>query len=123
MNYRYVFFLFALLAVAGAAWFAVEYSVVPRPSYFKIITAYLFLIMAVWVNSLIRVRQKQPERFVVFFLGTLVIKLLAHLGFLLVLALSDSSTLFEDVVYFIVLYLIYTLMSISLLYRFVQKKF
>lgn len=114
---RYLFFLSLLLLTAVVAWLTIENNHVPKPVHSEVITIYLFLVTALLVFNLMRLQQSRPERFVVFFLAGMAIKLLAHTVFLLLLALSDDSTLFADVVYFLSLYMIYTLISIYVLYR------
>jgi hypothetical protein len=118
---RYLIFLALLLLTAGLAWVAITSNDIPKPVHAEIITAYLFLVTALMVFNLMRLQQHRPGRFVVFFLAGLAVKLLAHIVFLLFLAISDSSTLFADVVYFLSLYLVYTLISVYALYRSVAE--
>lgn len=117
MTRRYLFFIASLLLIAGLVWVALEKKFIPKPVHAKLITTYLFLVTALLVFNLMRLQRQKPDRFVIFFLAGLAVKLLAHTTFLLFLALSDDSTLFADVVYFLSLYLVYTLISIYTLYR------
>lgn len=103
--------------MAVLSWMAIEHVFTFKSTHADIITAYLLFITALLVFKLMHLQQTRPERFVVFFLAGIAVKLLAHIIFLLVLALSDGSTLFADVIYFLSLYMIYTLISIYVLYR------
>ncbi len=67
--------------------------------------------------KLMRLHHARPDKFVVYFLTAVGVKLTGHLIFLGVLIASFRSAVVPDVIYFISLYVAYTMISLFALYR------
>ncbi|GIV37704.1 MAG: hypothetical protein KatS3mg032_2083 [Cyclobacteriaceae bacterium] len=106
-----------LLAICFAALWLAENLWVARPAHSRTITAYLFVMTIALEYYLMRLQRTHPAKFVVFIPAAMAVKLAGHVVFMLVLALTDSSAIFYDAVYFISLYMVCTVIGVITLYR------
>ena len=86
-----------------------------QPSYLYKTTIFLVIITAVIYVKLYNA--ETPDFFTRLYLLSMAVKLLAALAFNVVMILDDLSGKASNVVYFMVSYLLFTLLEISFLYR------
>jgi hypothetical protein len=87
------------------------------PSYWKETVFFLFFITLILTNYLFKLRQKQPQVFVQFYLLSITLKMIAGLGFVFLLIWKVPSEVFENVGLFIISYLIFTGLEVVFLMR------
>lgn len=83
-----------------------------------------FLFESTWLMAIITVvifsylyKLKRPEMFVQLYLLSMVVKLIAALGYCLLVVLDDGSGSTANLIYFLVVYLLFTALEIIFLYR------
>lgn len=87
----------------------------PLPSFF-----YQTLIFLVFTTTTIFVylyKVNKPDFFVQLYLLTMAVKLVAYGAYNLLMVLKDKSGAAENVVFFMILYLVFTTLEIVFLYR------
>ncbi|MBL7872818.1 MAG: hypothetical protein JNM78_14470 [Cyclobacteriaceae bacterium] len=78
------------------------------PSFWKEIVFFLFFITLIITNYLFKVRQKQPQVFVLFYLLSISLKMIAGLGFVFFLIWETPTEVRANVSLFILSYLLFT---------------
>lgn len=66
---------------------------------------------------LARVKEKQPQGFVQFYLISIVVKMITALGFLVVIVYKRPETIRQNVILFLVAYLAFTFVEVVFLVR------
>ena len=81
----------------------------------------LLLTLSVTFVIFKRVYESGRDRFVLLFLGTLVLKLLIFLGYIVAVILLDRSGATANVVFFLACYLVFSFVEILILYPRVSR--
>jgi hypothetical protein len=89
------------------------------PSFFKEILILLGLTTVLIFKYLYRPRE--PAFFVQLYLGTMVIKLLAYGGFCLWIIVKDKPGSTSNITFFLVVYLLFTVLEISFLFKRISR--
>jgi hypothetical protein len=92
----------------------------PPPHFYQTLI-FLFISTAGLYRFLLRTKQKQPDFFVQFYLATMVIKLIAYGAFMFVIATNQKAKAVDDVVFFMVVYFVFTALEIGFLFRHVNQ--
>ena len=87
------------------------------PSFWKEIVFFLFFITLILTNYLFKLRQKQPQVFVQFYLLSITLKMVAGLGFVIYLIWKAPTEVRGNVGLFIITYLLFTGLEVIFLMR------
>lgn len=91
-----------------------------RPSFFYQTLILLFFSTAIIYRYLHKV--KNPSLFTQLYLLLMVVKLIAYMGYNLFIVLEDKRGANYNVVFFLIVYLVFTLLEIVFLYRQINSK-
>jgi hypothetical protein len=108
--------LAALLILAIGQW-----GMEMRSEFFYRTLIFLFVCTAGLYRFLLRTKQQRPDFFVQFYLATMVVKLIAYGAYMFVVVTSQTEKAAADVVFFMVVYFIFTAIEIGFLYRHVNR--
>ena len=112
----FVALLIVALALAGLTILGAHLSWINSlPSFFYQII--LFLLFATFVIFRYLYRLEKPDFFVRLYLLTMVVKFIAYGAFNLIVILEDRSGAPANVVFFMIVYLLFTALEIVFLYR------
>jgi hypothetical protein len=89
----------------------------PLPAFFYQTLTFLFLATAGLYRFLLKTKNERPDFFVILYLATLVMKLLAYGVYLFIIIRSMPGEAARDVVFFMGVYSIFTTLEIAFLYR------
>lgn len=87
------------------------------PSLWKEIIFFLFFITLIITNYLFKLRQKQPQAFVQFYLLSITLKMVVGLGFVFLLIWKAPTEVRGNVGLFIISYLLFTGLEVIFLMR------
>ncbi len=90
---------------------------IPLPSYALQSLILLFLATSGLYYFLKKTKQQQPDIFPQLYLLTIAVKLLAYGAYLGLVIWDDRSGAFANVVFFLVVYVIFTVFEIAFLWR------
>jgi hypothetical protein len=65
---------------------------------------------------------KNPSQFVMFYLLLMVVKIIAYLGYSLVIVLKDRAGATENIVFFMAVYLVFTALEVGFLFGHLQTR-
>jgi hypothetical protein len=91
------------------------------PEYFYQTLVFLFISTVGLYRFLHRTKQQRPDFFVQFYLATLVVKLIAFGGYVFWIARSQPDQAASNIVFFMVVYFLFTAIEIGFLYRQVNR--
>jgi hypothetical protein len=116
---------FLTLATAALLLVAAAYGLLGQP-WFKALPSYFFqtLILLLFGTGVIFVylyRFHRPDLFVHIYLLSMVVKLLAYGAYNFFMIMDDEAGAVANVAWFMVLYLIFTLLEIIFLYRKISR--
>ena len=107
--------------VGGASWLLLQADVLTSfPSFF-----YQTLILVPLSTFFIYrylVRLAKPSLFTQFYLLSMVVKLIAYLAYNLVMVLEDRAGALANVSFFLVLYVIFTILEVAFLYQKITQR-
>jgi len=87
------------------------------PSFWKEVVFFLFFITLIITNYLFKLRQKQQQVFVQFYLLSITLKMIAGLGFVFLLLWKAPTEVRGNVGLFIISYLLFTGLEVNFLMR------
>ncbi len=87
------------------------------PSFWKEIVFFLFFITLILTNYLFKLRKKQPQVFVQFYLLSITLKMVAGLGFVFLLVWKAPTEVRGNVGLFIISYVLFTGLEVIFLMR------
>lgn len=105
-----------LLIVAIGLW-----GIESRPEYFYRTLIFLFVTTAGLFRFLLKTKQQRPDFFVQFYLATMVLKLIAYGAYMFIIVIAKTEKVVYDVVFFLLVYFIFTAIEIGFLYRQVNR--
>jgi hypothetical protein len=108
--------LVALCLLAIGVW-----GIETRPEYYYRTLIFLFVSTAGLYRFLLRTKQQRPDFFVQFYLATMVVKLIAYGAYMFVVVTTQTEKPVYDVIFFMVVYFIFTAIEIGFLYRQVNR--
>ena len=108
---------FTAFLVLGVGFWGLE----TPPEYFYQTLIFLFLSTVGLYRFLLRIKQQRPDFFVQFYLATMVVKLIAYGAYLFVIATNQKTKAMDDVVFFMVVYFVFTALEIGFLFRHVNR--
>jgi hypothetical protein len=112
--------LAATIAIVAFLLWAHSAGVIGRlPSFFKEILMLLSLTTVLIFRYLYRPRE--PAFFVQLYLGTMVVKLLGYGAFCLWIILKDKPGSVSNITFFLVVYLVFTVLEITFLFRKISR--
>jgi len=103
----------------GGGVIASQYTTLPLPSYF--VQTLLFLVFSTGLLFVYLYRSGSAGYFVQLYLLSMAIKLLAYGAYNLIIIRSDPSGAIPNVVFFMLVYFIFTLLEIAFLYRKISR--
>jgi len=113
------FFIVVVVATAivgGATWLLLEAGVLTSIPSFFYQTLILVPLSTFFIYRYL-VRLAKPSLFTQFYLLSMVVKLIAYLAYNLVMVLEDRTGAIVNVSFFLVLYVIFTILEVVFLYR------
>lgn len=109
----YIVLLGVAILLASATQFLIYYLVLNKPSFFW----ETFILLVFGTGVIYRyVYQTNQSTFVLVYLSTLVLKLLAYLGYCLLMVMMDRTGAVENVVFFMIAYFVFTVVEVIFLY-------
>jgi hypothetical protein len=106
----------AALIAAGVTWLLFDQGLVPAlPSFFY--QTLLLLTVSTFFIYRYMLKMSKPEIFTQMYLLTIVVKLIAYLAYNLLVIREDPTGAVLNVVFFLVLYLVFTALEVVFLYR------
>lgn len=109
------------LLIVGLAYLSLDQQWVSAlPSFFYPTIILLAFSTVVIYRYLYRI--KEPAQFTQFYLLLMVVKLAAYLGYNILMVLEDRKGAMANVVFFLILYFVFTIIEIAFLYRIVTAK-
>jgi hypothetical protein len=103
----------AAIVIVGATYLLVQQRAISLPTFLWPSLILLLLSTAIIFR---RIYNSQQSQFVIVYLGTLVIKLVAYLGYAVALLVFDKDSGVENVIFFLVVYFVFTFLEIMFLY-------
>ena len=100
----------ASICLAGGYFFALD-----KPSFLIETTLFLFLVTIVIYRYLYN--QKNAQVFTQIYLATLAFKILVYGGYAVAMILIDRAGSVENVIYFLIVYVLFTAFEVGFLYR------
>lgn len=91
------------------------------PGFFYQTIILLFTTTVGLFRFLWKTKQKNPDFFVPVYLATIAIKLIAFVGYIFLMAKQQPEMIRENVVFFLIAYVIFTALETAFLYRFVSR--
>jgi hypothetical protein len=114
-------FLLTLILVTALILAAGVWSYDVLPGYFYQSLIFLLLTTIGLFRFLLKTKQQRPDFFVQFYLGTLVVKLIAFGIYIFLMAQNQPGQMAANVVFFMAVYVIFTALEIGFLYRHVSR--
>jgi hypothetical protein len=87
----------------------------PEPSFFTVTLLLLFVFTA--LSFVLLYKAKEPSAFLQSYLLTTTVKLLGYGGYILIIIFSDRGGATANVLFFMLTYLVFTVLEIVFLYR------
>ena len=106
-----------LLVVTAATKGIIDYFHFIEPSYFWLITSFLFIVAVLSYLALIFLGNKNPENFIKIVLGSMVVKLIIYIVLVAIIILLDKENANANAVLFLTLYLVYTMLEVGVIFR------
>jgi len=118
-------FFFTLLIVAlvlsTVAWVSADsHWITALPSFF--IQTTIFLLFGTGLLYIYLYRFNKPDFFIHLYLATMALKLLAYGGYNFFMIIEDRDGAVRNVVWFMTLYFIFTVLEIAFLYQKISKR-
>lgn len=110
--YKFGGFLLVVAAICAAVG---HYFIPQRPTFLMETTLFLFFVTIVIYRYLYK--QNNPQVFVQIYLATLAFKILVYGGYAVAMILMDRDGSVENVLYFLVVYMLFTAFEVGFLYR------
>jgi hypothetical protein len=107
--------LIVATVIAGVVQFAVHQQWFPLPTFF-----YQTLILVLFTTVVIFVylyKANKPDFFVQLYLLTMMIKIMAYGAYVFFMIKEDVNNAFANVVFFLVSYLLFTILEVVFLYK------
>lgn len=114
-------FIIASVVVAAAFAAGGSFAFETNPLFFFQTTGLLFISTVGLYKVLVDMKRDRPEYFVQIYLATLGIKLIAYAAYLVFMVKRQPEMAVENVVFFMIGYVIFTALETVFLYRFVQQ--
>jgi hypothetical protein len=109
-----------LLVVALVCFCGGYYLVPARPSFVIETTLFLFLVTMIIYRYLYA--RKDPQLFTTIYLATLAFKILIYGGYAIAIILLDRQGSVENVIYFLLTYVLFTAFEVGFLYQQISGK-
>ena len=103
----------AAFIIVAATYLLDQFRTISLPSFLWPSVVMLFISNVVIFR---KIYQSQQSQFVTVYLGTLVIKLVAYLGYATVVVVIDRDGAVENVTFFLISYFLFTVLEIMFLY-------
>lgn len=116
-----IFFYLTLLMLSLVLYFGLTLVNFVQPSHASQILLFVFITTSVLFFYLVRSKTNRPESFVPFYLLTIAIKLVAYAGFMIFVILKNRGGAAANVVFFMIVYFLFTLVEVAFLYRSVNR--
>ena len=111
----------AILLIVALICFGGAYYLAPvRPSFLIETTLFLFLVTMAIYRYLYNL--KDPQLFTTIYLATLAFKILIYGGYTVAIILMDRQGSVENVLYFLVTYMLFTAFEVGFLYQRISGK-
>jgi hypothetical protein len=114
-------FLITLILVAGIILAVGFWGFETLPGHFYQTLLFLFVSTVGLYRFLLRTKQQRPDFFVQFYLATLTVRLIAFGTYVFLMARSQPEQAPSNIVFFMVVYFIFTAIEIGFLYRQVNR--
>lgn len=114
-------FLITLTLVAGLFLAVGFWGIEVVPGYFYRTIIFLFVCTVGLYRFLLKTKQERPDYFVQLYLLTLAIKLMAYGVYVFIVIRSQPGQVVPNIVFFLVVYFIFTAIEITFLYRQVNR--
>ena len=108
--------LAASASLLSSLWLAREFEWLQHLPSFLYVTLFFVLLTTIIVFRYLY-RLKQPAYFIQLYLFLMVVKLIAYLGYNIFMVLKDKPSAVSNVVFFLLVYFVFTLIEIIFLYR------
>lgn len=109
------------MGIGGLTSIAVSNAIIPGyPSFFY--ETLIFLVFATVVVYVYLYKLNKPGIFVQFYLLTMALKLLGYGGYNLVMILQDKPGAVANVVFFMLVYVVFTALEIGFLYHKISRE-
>jgi hypothetical protein len=92
------------------------------PSFYYQSLLLLFISTGGLYYYLLKIREKRPDYFVLFYLASIIIKLLAYGAYLALIIWEDRPGAFGNVVFFIAVYFLFTALEVGFLWQQMNSK-
>lgn len=115
MSRFFISLLLTAIILGAFTWLASQRGLFPQPSFF--LTTLIFLTFGTGLIFIYLYKATKPDFFILLYLLTMVLKLLAYCGYNLVIILKDKAGAIPNVVLFMVTYFVFTALEIGFLYR------
>lgn len=89
----------------------------PLPAFWMEILSFIFFITLVIGYNLMRLRKKQPDVFVQFYLLSIALKMVAGLAFIFFLVIDSPHEALGSAALFIISYILFTVLEVLFLVR------
>jgi hypothetical protein len=114
-------FLIALFIVSLALFAGGYFVFESLPKFFYHSIIFLFISTAGLYKFLLETKHSKPDLFVPIYLSTLMVKLIAYGGYIFVMVKKQPEMKAENVVFFMIGYVIFTGLETGFLYRSINR--
>jgi hypothetical protein len=111
--------LICTLVIGGCTWFGSHSGYFRQPSF--LLPTLVFLLFSTGLLFVYLYKANKPIFFTQLYLLTMVIKLVAYLGFILVIIMKDRAGALSNVVFFMTVYFIFTVLEIGFLFHKINR--
>lgn len=113
---RYLSSILALLfAISGLVFLGARQAWWPLPAFWMEILLFIFFITLVIGYNLLRLKKKQPDVFVQFYLLSIALKMVAGLAFIFFLVIDSPNEAYGSTALFIISYILFTALEVLFL--------
>lgn len=115
---RYLLMMVAVLAVLAAlVWIGNVQNWWPLPHMWIQVLVFLFLATLIIGFNLVRIREKQPQAFALFYLLSIAVKMVAGLAFIFFLVWDNPLQAASTAALFLIAYILFTVAEVVYLVR------
>jgi hypothetical protein len=116
-----IYFYLTLLVLSVVLVVSITQVPAATPSHAYPILLFLFITTSALFYYLLRSKINHPGTFVQFYLLTIAVKLIAYAGFLIFVILKNKDGAAANVVFFMIVYFLFTMTEVAFLYRRVSR--
>ena len=119
-KYFSAFFIF-IVCLAGIIFLSSNKLNVEEYRLTWVVYIYFSILTLLFHYGIVRTTQSRPQVFVRYYMGTTALKLLLHLGIIIIYAFFHRGTAVHFIITFMIMYLLFTVFEVMAVWRNIKK--